>query len=196
MSTRAPRGPVTLVRALLAGGLIAGLAVAAPPLAAQADAPSANREAMIRSAMSAAPAEISAKAAIQDWQGNTLREGSNGWTCMPDMADKPGDSPMCLDEVWMKWADAWMNKKSFSTDRVAFGYMLQGDFPTSNTDPYATEATPDNEWVENSGPHVMILVPDVSMLEGLSRTPHERGPWVMWEGTPYVHVMMPAPRQP
>lgn len=194
MSRRILYDSGTLVGALLAGGLVAGVALVSAPVAAQDDATSRDRDSMVRSATSAAPAEISAKAAVQDWQGNVLREGSNGWTCLPDMADTPGDSPMCLDAVWMEFLDAWTKQEPFGTDRIGFGYMLRGDFPASNTDPFATEATPDNQWLTDAGPHVMILVPDASMLDGLPRTPHERGPWVMWDGTPYVHIMMPAPK--
>ncbi len=193
MMPRSPRrrigGP-----AVGAAGLLALLLLA--PVAAGAQVDPAARDAMIRSAMSAAPAEVSLAATVRDWQGNILREGTNGWTCMPDMADQRGDSPMCLDAVWMAWVDAWQNKKPFRADRMGFGYMLQGDFPTSNTDPYAQKATPDNQWLEDSGPHVMILVPDATALADLPRTPHEQGPWVMWDGTPYVHIMLPVSRKP
>ena len=40
----------------------------------------------------------------------------------------------------------------------------------SNTDPYATEPTADNDWVKE-GPHLMILMPDPAALEGLSTDP-------------------------
>jgi hypothetical protein len=69
--------------------------------------------------------------------------------------------------------------------------MLKGDRGASNTDPYATTATADNHWI-HSGPHLMVLVPDTSTLEGLSTEPNNGGPWVMWKGTPYAHVMVPT----
>jgi hypothetical protein len=65
---------------------------------------------------------------------------------------------MCLDEVWMVWAVAWMNKKPFKADRVGVSYMLAGDTGASNTDPYAESETADNQWVVE-GPHVMVLLP-------------------------------------
>jgi hypothetical protein len=43
-------------------------------------------------------------------------------------------------------------------------------------------------------PHLMILVPDSRMLEGLPVTPDSDGPWVMWRNTPYVHIMVPMPK--
>ncbi len=41
----------------------------------------------------------------------------------------------------------------------------------------------------------MMITPDPSMLEGLPTDWTNGGPWVMWKGTPYVHVMIPAPKK-
>lgn len=153
----------------------------------------------IRNAMSAAPASIAAKAKIADWPAESggampvLREGSNGWTCLPDMPNTAGNDPMCLDEPWLAWADAWSNKKPLKNARMGFGYMLQSNSPDSNTDPYAKGPTPDNEWMAQGMPHLMILVPDEKMLEGLPTDHAKGGPWVMWRNTPYVHIMAPMP---
>ena len=43
----------------------------------------------IQSATSAAPSSISADATVMDWSFNVLREGSNGWTCLPDRPNTP-----------------------------------------------------------------------------------------------------------
>ena len=123
-----------------------------------------------------------------------LREGSNEFTCLPDMPSTPGTDPMCLDEPWLNWADAWMNKTEPTYTEMGFGYMLQGGTAESNTDPYATGPTPDNEWMEEGVPHLMIIVPDAKMLEGLPVTAESGGPWVMWRNTPYVHIMAPMPK--
>ena len=73
--------------------------------------------------------------------------------------------------------------------------MLQdNDSPYSNTDPSAEGPTADNEWQETDVPHLMILVPDEKVLEGLPTDPNNGGPWVMWRNTPYVHLMAPMPK--
>ena len=68
----------------------------------------------IQSAMAAAPESISGKAAIvqagADGAMKTLREGSNGWTCMPDNPVTPGPDPMCMDANAGQWAMAWIGK--------------------------------------------------------------------------------------
>ncbi len=155
----------------------------------------------IQNAMSAAPPSIADDATIRDWpaeQGgemSVLREGSNGWTCLPDMPATPGNDPMCVDQPWLDWIDAWVNKKELKTTQMGFGYMLQAnDSPYSNTDPYAEGQTLDNEWKTEDVPHLMILVPDEQMLAGLPTDPENGGPWVMWRNTPYVHIMAPMPQ--
>ena len=117
-----------------------------------------------------------------------LRAGTNGWMCMLDLA---GDS-MCLDKEWQAWGDAWMNKKEPPKPKtVGVAYMLKGDKGASNTDPYATKPTADNQWVV-SGPHIMLLPTDVSQLDAYPTDWTKGGPWVMWKGTPYAHIMVPT----
>lgn len=159
-----------------------------------------DKQAIMASALSAAPMSISKHATVMNWpekEGGELvmvRKGTNGYTCLPDMPQTKGTDPMCLDEPWMQWVDAWMNKQEVSIDRIGFGYMLQGGSAESNTDPYATEPTKDNEWMEKGVPHLMIVVPNPEMLTGLPTTSEEGGPWVMWRDTPYVHIMAPMPK--
>ena len=80
--------------------------------------------------------------------------------------------------------------------RVGFGYMLQGDMPVSNTDPFATAPTATNQWIQDGAPHIMLLLPDQRLLDSLPTDPASGGPFVMWKGTPYAHVMLPAPIPP
>ncbi len=69
--------------------------------------------------------------------------------------------------------------------------MLHGGSDASNTDPFATEPAPGEEWIE-SGPHIMIVVPESAALENLPTDPTSGGPYVMWKGTPYAHIMVPV----
>ena len=103
-----------------------------------------------------------------------------------------GKDPMCLSKEFVAWGDAWMARKPPKIKGVGLGYMLKGDAGASNTDPFATAATPDNQWVQ-SGPHLMVATPNAAGLEGIPTDPQNGGPWVMWAGTPYAHVMVPAP---
>ena len=150
-------------------------------------------EAKIKVALSAAPPEVSKGAAIvepgENGQMKQLRAGTNGWVCMAE------PEAMCLDKEWQGWADAWMNKKDLQVKGVGVGYMLLGDKGASNTDPYATGPAPGNQWVVSPA-HVMILTPNTSELDALPTDPHNGGPWVMWKGTKYAHIMVPVAPMP
>jgi hypothetical protein len=147
---------------------------------------------VIASAESAGPATVSKHATIMNWNLETVREGTNGWTCLPDRPDTPGNDPWCVNEPWLNFLQAYVGKTEPTYTTVGIAYMLQGDTPVSNTDPYATEPTSAEDWVKGLGPHLMMLVPDKGMLEGVPTDPYNGGPWVMWPDTPYAHVMIPV----
>jgi len=179
--------------------IIACLIMSGSSLAAEEPAKPAAKPAMssdaadIKLAMSAGPSDISRNATITtmsaDGQMKTLRKGTNGWMCMA----KP--EAMCLDKEWQGWADAWMSKKDPSVKGVGIAYMLRGDQGASNTDPFASAPTADNAWIV-SPPHIMVLSPDTKLLDALPTDPNTGGPWVMWKGTKYAHIMVPTTPMP
>ncbi|HUP02281.1 MAG TPA: hypothetical protein VM737_12295 [Gemmatimonadota bacterium] len=162
-----------------------------------AQTPGGAEDAKIASALTAGPASITAEAAVMDWPAGEggamteLRPGTNGWVCLPDVPSTPGDDPMCLDPVFQEWAAAWQGKTAPAIESVGLAYMLMGGTDASNIDPYATAPAEGEEWIE-AGPHVMIVVPDPALLEGITTNPDSGGPFVMWQGTPYAHIMMPV----
>jgi hypothetical protein len=147
-----------------------------------------DNEAMIASAESAGPLVVTANATIKAPDGTVLRKGSNSYTCYPQQ-DIIG--PMCNEAVWDTLISAMLNKKSFKSDEFSVSYMLAGEgsaLGVSNSDPYATEPDKSDDWVKE-GPHLMIVVPDRAMLEGLSTDPNDPV-YVMWKDTPYAHIMV------
>ena len=148
-------------------------------------------EQLMQQLKGAAPKDILDNATIlnmaSDGKMKVIKEGTNGWTCMD-----PGGEPMCADKAGMEWMQAWQDKAS-APQKLGFIYMLRGDSGSSNTDPYATTKTPNNNWVE-TGPHVMIVGAEAkSMMQGYPRdaNPNPNVPYVMWPGTPYEHLMLP-----
>jgi hypothetical protein len=175
---------------------------AAPAAETPAMAPApdlSTTEGKIASATSAAPPEIASQAQVMaaDASGTMveLRPGTNGWLCMPDIPDTPGTDPMCADATWQQWLGAYMSKSTPQVSSVGIAYMLQGGSDASNTDPFATQPAQGQDWVD-SGAHVMVLPPNVAMLDAFPTDPLSGGPFVMWKGTPYAHLMVPvAPRE-
>ena len=144
---------------------------------------------LVADALSAAWPGMAEDAKVIDWEGNVLKDGSNGYTCLPTPPTLTVDAPMCMDDEWVKWADAWQHKKDYAAKALGISYMLAGDGGASNIDPYATAPTGDNEWIRE-GAHLMILAP-AELLEAFPTDPENGGPYVMWKGTPYAHLMVP-----
>jgi hypothetical protein len=143
----------------------------------------------IKLALSAGPADITKNASVMDMGADgkmvELRKGTNGWMCMAQ------PEAMCLDKEWQGWANAWMSKKDPQIKGVGIGYMLRGDRGASNTDPFATGKTATNNWVASPA-HIMVLTPDSKQLDALPTDWKSGGPWVMWKGTKYAHIMVPT----
>lgn len=157
-----------------------------------------DTEGKIASAMAAGPRAVTADATVMDYpvaagsKPAVLRQGRNGWTCFPDNPGTPGKDPMCHDREWMKWMHAYLEKSKPSITGVGISYMLQGSSEASNTDPFAQKAPDSQGWMQ-VGPHIMVISPrpwDRAMYpevmgEGL-------GPWIMFPGTAYEHLMVPV----
>ena len=150
----------------------------------------------IASAESAAPAAI-AKAAtvaiIVAWDHlRVLRQGSNGFTCMPDVPETPGPDPICVDEGGMLWLKAWIAHQPPLEGMAGFGYMLAGGSDPDTLDPYAMTPKPGRKWVR-TGPHVLLFnVGELTKLYPSGAQPDTSQPYVMYPGTPYAHIMMPV----
>ncbi len=147
-------------------------------------------EAKIHNALSAGPASITEGATVQDHDGTILRSGNNGWTCYPDRPSSPANDPSCLDEQWAAFRQARISGEHPNITSTGIGYMLQGGAAASLTDPSVMEPPPGQQW-KVGPPHVMIIMPDPEAYRGLPTRPNG-GPWVMFAGTPYQHIMVPV----
>src|SRR3972149_4351671 len=91
---------------------------------------SANDKKMIASAISAAPAKVAKGATIVVMEAGgkmrTLRQGTNGFICLPDNPATPGPDPMCMDKNAMEWVNAWVTHTNPAPGKVGFMYMLSG----------------------------------------------------------------------
>ena len=151
---------------------------------------------IIASATSAAPPMIAKDAAVvtisSEGSMRTVRNGSNGFSCMPDDPATPGPDPMCADANAMAWLMALEMHKPPPQGKTGLIYMLQGGVDASNLDPYATKPAAGADWVR-TGPHVMV-VGDPSILANYpgGPKPDTSRPYVMYGGTPYAHLMAPV----
>lgn len=150
-----------------------------------------RKQALVRSALAAAPKKVAQHAAVvaigPDGKMIELRNGTNGFTCIPDDPNSPGKDPMCLDQQGMQWAQSYMSHADRPANSApGIGYMLQGGSDISATDPWAKSTT---HYV-SSPPHWMLLWPVDTKTSGFPTTPKKTGTWIMWAGTPYAHLMI------
>ena len=144
---------------------IAVVGLLASPLAMAGENEMAPR---IAKAVSAAPAAISDKATVMLLDGTILRQGTNGWTCFPNVGPRPESDPICGDAVWKEL----LTRRGRNIDKTAIGpglsYML-----ASGT------------------PHIMVVVAEDGGFEGLNPTPGAGKTWIMWPDKPGRHAMIP-----
>jgi hypothetical protein len=145
-------------------------------------------QARIARAMSAGPFEIAKSARIVDTNSNgktvVLREGNNGFTCMPGNPKVIGDPAMCMDAASMQWSADFKAHKLKPTNTVpGITYMLAGATQRSDSNPYDKTSPP-----ITVPPHWMIMWPFDPKATGLPVTHRDTGAYIMWAGSPYAHL--------
>lgn len=150
---------------------------------------------------SAAPAYIGDFASVIGGDGQVIKEGSNGWTCMslnprpfPETGWKDAHDAMpgCGDAEGMKWMQAAMSGTKPDMERDSFIWMLHGDVGEDNTRMGVlneADSTP-GEWIE-SGPHLMLMPKDPATIAKFSADFSTGAPYVMMPGSDYAHLMIP-----
>ena len=148
-----------------------------------------------------APDFIGNFATVISASGEVLREGSNGWTCLPFIAmpkmgfkTKNEAAPACADQNAMAWANAYLSQTEPKLENDGWIWMLHGDTGVDNFRPYSEgdeKNTDPKDWIY-SGAHLMLMPKDPNSL-GSQTTDFKTGaPYVMMKGTPYVHLMIPV----
>lgn len=91
----------------------------------------------------------------------------------------------------MRWLDAYMTGSGPDVGSLSIAYMLQGASTASNSDPYAMEPASGEDWLVDP-PSLMIFIPEKLDSSVFSTDPTPGGPYIMWAGTPYEHLMVPV----
>jgi len=162
---------LTLTASLLfISGLLLRGAAQTTPSDHSASAGDDSTQVKIARAMSAGPTEVAKAARIVDTdaQGKmvVLREGNNGFTCMPGNLKVVGEPPMCVDAPSMQWfADARAHKPKPTNTVPGITYMLAGATQRSDSDPHDVTSMP----IE-VGPNWMIMWPFDPKATGLPTT--------------------------
>ena len=147
------------------------------------DRASENRPSDVRRAASVARG---ARITDTDAQGQivVLRQGNNGFTCIPRNPKVVADPSMCVDAPALQWyADAKAYKPKLTNAAPGITYMLAGATQRSDSGPHDTTSTP----IE-IGPRWMIMWPFDPKTTGLPTKHKATGAYIMWAGSPYAHL--------
>ena len=114
---------------LLSGILFRGAAQTTPQ--DQSSSTRSDDSTQAKSPRDVSPTEVAKAARIVDADAEgkmvVLREGSNGFTCMPGNLKVVGQPPMCVDAAAMQWYDDAKAHKPKPTNTVpGITYMLAG----------------------------------------------------------------------
>ena len=152
----------------------------------------------------AAPSYIAKDATVLNEKMEMLREGTNGWTCLPvnprGMSDPENGwkdaheaMPLCGDAEVFKWISAYLSDEIPDMDYDGYAWMLHGDMGEDNSTPkvMSKDDAKEGHWIE-SGPHLMRMPKDPSSLDGMTTDFNSGAPYVMFSGTPYAHIMYPV----
>ena len=155
----------------------------------------------IKAYTGAAPDFIGNFESVIGSDGKVLKEGTNGWTCLAFTANMMGDSmdprmatPACMDSNAMAWANAYMNQEVPKLKKDGWAWMIHGDTGADNFRAFSEgdkAGTNPEDWIE-SGAHLMLMPKDPSTLDNTTTDFTTGSPYVMFKGTPYVHMMIPV----
>jgi hypothetical protein len=174
-----------------------GFVIALSMVAYAQQSPTLSDADYARQALAAGPEVVASGASVvrpeHDGTLRTLREGTNGFTCLIMGTDR-----MCADANSMQFIHAMMSHQP-PPNQLGIAYMLGGDTGpsgevggASNVDPSATGKTPSNHWVI-TGPHIMLFGPPSKTLGYTEAAdPDSTKPYMMWANTPYEHAMVPV----
>ena len=158
------------------------------------DVHSMSQDEQIKLALSAAPPHIAKDAAVlvfgADGKLKEGRPGTNGFTCIPTVMNLPDPDPMCMDAaVKQWWGDLMSNAPKPSNTVPGIAYMARGGSHWEKDGRVLMKEEPGAKIVKEP-PHWMIVWPFEAKTTMLPTAPNPSGVYVMFDGTPYAHVMV------
>jgi hypothetical protein len=181
---------------ILAAAVLVGCKKEEKPAAVVAPPAPGTTEWKIRNAMSAGPEYVVSGAKLleivpSDTALPVLRAGTNDWTCFTDNPNTPANDPTCSDDQAMKWFEDFIAHRPPRLTGMGVAYALQGAQLASLADPFKQKPDSGQAWVDIP-PSIFIMMPDARAYRGLPTTPTAGKPWVVYAGTPYAVLVVPA----
>ena len=148
----------------------------------------------IKLALSAAPPSIAGNAAVlifgDDGKLKEGKQGTNGFTCVPTVMNLPEPDPMCMDPAAKQWLDDLAGHAAKPSNSVpGIAYMARGGSHWEKSGKVVMQQETGAKVVKEP-PHWMIMWPFDAKELSLPTAPNSFGSYVMFEDTPYAHLMV------
>ena len=189
-----------MIRILLVGVVCMGVSVVA--IAAEKggkkggpkDVKSMSQEEQIKLALKAAPAYIAKGAGVmvpgEDGKLMEIKKSENGFNCLPALENDPEPDPICFDAAVGQYIESFLTKAEKPSNTVpGVAYMAHGGYHWEKDGKVVMEKEPGAKRVKEP-PHWMIMWPFSSQDSKLPNVPNPSGAWVMFDGSPYAHLMV------
>ena len=144
-------------------------------------------------ALSAAPTHITKNASIMiygaDGKLTETRKGTNGFICVPTVMNLPDPDPMCMDAAVHQWMTDLMNNAPKPSNTVpGIAYMARGGSHFEKGGQVVMSG--DGAKTMKEPAHWMLMWPFESATTKLPTAPNPSGVYIMFDGTPYAHLMV------
>jgi hypothetical protein len=144
-------------------------------------------------ALSAAPPHVAKDAGVMvygaDGKLNETKKSANGFTCIPTVMNLPDPDPICMDDAAHHWMRDLMDNAPKPSNTVpGIAYMTRGGSHYEKDGKVVMAG--EGAKVVKEPPHWMIMWPFDPTASKLPTTPNPSGTYIMFDGTPYAHVMV------
>jgi hypothetical protein len=178
---------------LMVGFVSVPYAIAGKQPATVKDVKSLSEQDQVKLALSAAPSHITKDASVMiygtDGQLMEPRKGTNGFICVPTVMNLPDPDPMCMNAAVHQWMTDLMNHVPKPTNTVpGIAYMARGESHFEKGKQVVMSG--DGAKTVKEPAHWMIMWPFESATTKLPTAPNPSGVYIMFDGTPYAHLMV------
>ncbi len=144
-------------------------------------------------ALSAAPAHISKDAGVMvfgaDGKLTETKKSANGFTCIPTVMNLPDPDPVCMDPAAQQWFTDIANNAPKPTNTVpGIAYMVRGGSHFEKDGKVVMSG--DSAKIVKEPAHWMVMWRFDAAATKLPTTPNPSGTYIMFDGSPYAHLMV------
>ena len=180
--------PVTMA------GLLTDVQAAAKKSASVKEVKAMTEKEQTALALSAAPAHIAKEAGVMvfgtDGKLTEAKKSENGFTCVPTVLNLPDPDPMCMDGAAYQWLTDIMNNAPKPSNTVpGVAYMARGGSHFEKDKKVVMQKEAGAKVVKEP-PHWMVMWPFDPAATKLPTAPNPSGSYIMFDGSPYAHLMI------